>query len=89
MEAFLHATLIFFFSIYVVQTSVNKYGQRSDIDMLSLMIVFSIIIVFNLKTLIACASRIRTVKVVWLSSMFSLMLVVGFVLANSPIRFTR
>ena len=57
--------------------------------MLSLIIVYSIIIVFNFKTLFTVAFRIRASKLVWISTFISFAFVVAFIFVNTPAKFSR
>lgn len=57
--------------------------------MLSLIIIYSIIVVFNLKTLFTCAFRVKTLRVVYFTSLLSIILVIAFVTANIAGKFSR
>lgn len=77
-------TMIFYVSVYVVSRSVSPYS--SDMGMMMLMVIYSIIITFNLRIFL---SRLDTKNLIYLlTEFFSLAALIIYLAITNSKQFT-
>ncbi|EGR32967.1 hypothetical protein IMG5_065350 [Ichthyophthirius multifiliis] len=87
LEGILQGTLIYYVSIYIVSRSLSIDGYTSDLGMISLVIIYSVLLVFNFKAILTAQSH--KVKAVWTGQVFCLAFIIIFIFANGNDNFSN
>lgn len=66
VEALLQGTFVFYASIYSVLESAGHHGERADLYMQQMLILYSVILIFNAKTAV----------VLWVNRVYSMLLII-------------
>ncbi|EGR27982.1 hypothetical protein IMG5_185650 [Ichthyophthirius multifiliis] len=87
LEGLFQGTLIYYVSIYIVSRSLSIDGYNSDFGIMSLVIIYSVILVFNFKIILTSESH--KVRIVWAGQLIVLVLIIVFIFANDTDNFSN